>query len=80
MSGPASQVDSSARFGGLHVLCDDDPRWPLGLSEQARAACAGGAAVVQLREADLQRALLNRRPEKEEAEAEKDPQEEVRRL
>jgi thiamine-phosphate pyrophosphorylase len=34
---------------GLHVLADDDPRWPIGPVEQARAACAGGAAVVQLR-------------------------------
>ncbi len=34
---------------GLHVLADDDPRWPRGPVEQARAACAGGAAVVQLR-------------------------------
>jgi thiamine-phosphate pyrophosphorylase len=31
------------------VLADDDPRWPAGPVEQARAACAGGAAVVQLR-------------------------------
>lgn len=36
-------------FAGLHVLADDDPRWPHGPLEQARAACAGGAAVVQLR-------------------------------
>jgi thiamine-phosphate pyrophosphorylase len=31
------------------VLADDDPRWPLDPVDQARAACAGGAAVVQLR-------------------------------
>jgi thiamine-phosphate pyrophosphorylase len=37
------------RFAGLHVLADDDPRWKRGPVEQARAACAGGAAVVQLR-------------------------------
>ena len=37
------------RFGGLHVLADDDPRWPRNPVEQARAACAGGAQVVQLR-------------------------------
>ena len=37
------------RFGGLHVLADDDPRWQRDPVEQARAACAGGAAVVQLR-------------------------------
>jgi thiamine-phosphate pyrophosphorylase len=38
-----------ARLRGLHVLADDDPRWrrdPIALAE---AACAGGAAVVQLR-------------------------------
>ncbi len=39
----------SARFAGLHVLADDDPRWPIGPVAQARAACAGGARVVQLR-------------------------------
>ena len=37
------------RWGGLHVLADDDPRWPRDPVEQAQAACAGGAAVVQLR-------------------------------
>jgi thiamine-phosphate pyrophosphorylase len=31
------------------VLADDDPRWRIGPVEQARAACDGGAAVVQLR-------------------------------
>jgi thiamine-phosphate pyrophosphorylase len=31
------------------VLADDDPRWGRDPVEQARAACAGGAAVVQLR-------------------------------
>jgi thiamine-phosphate pyrophosphorylase len=31
------------------VLADDDPRWGLDPVAQARAACAGGAAVVQLR-------------------------------
>jgi thiamine-phosphate pyrophosphorylase len=36
-------------FTGLHVLADDDPRWRHGPLEQARAACAGGARVVQLR-------------------------------
>lgn len=39
----------SAPFEGLHVLADDDPRWPRDPLEQGRAACAGGAAVVQLR-------------------------------
>jgi len=39
----------SARVAGLHVLADDDPRWPRDPVAQARAACAGGAAVVQLR-------------------------------
>jgi thiamine-phosphate pyrophosphorylase len=37
------------RLGGLHVLADDDPRWPRDPAAQADAACAGGAAVVQLR-------------------------------
>jgi len=31
------------------VLADDDPRWKQDALAQARAACAGGAAVVQLR-------------------------------
>jgi thiamine-phosphate pyrophosphorylase len=37
------------RLAGLHVLADDDPRWRHGPLAQAEAACAGGAAVVQLR-------------------------------
>jgi len=37
------------RLYGLFVLADDDPRWPQGPVAQARAACAGGARVVQLR-------------------------------
>lgn len=37
------------RVAGLHVLADDDPRWRLDPPAQAAAACAGGAAVVQLR-------------------------------
>lgn len=50
MATAASEGRPSAdRFAGLHVLCDDDPRWKLDVVEQARAACAGGAAVVQLR-------------------------------
>ena len=36
-------------FDGLHVLADDDPRWPNDPVAQAEAACRGGAAVVQLR-------------------------------
>lgn len=40
---------SRDRFRGLHVLVDDDPRWGRDPVEQARAACAGGAAVIQLR-------------------------------
>jgi thiamine-phosphate diphosphorylase len=40
---------SGERFAGLHVLADDDPRWGRDPVAQARAACAGGAAVVQLR-------------------------------
>lgn len=37
------------RLWGLHVLADDDPRWRRDPAAQADAACAGGAAVVQLR-------------------------------
>ena len=44
MTAPEAQ-----RFCGLHVLADDDPRWKRDPVAQARAACAGGAAVVQLR-------------------------------
>jgi thiamine-phosphate pyrophosphorylase len=36
-------------YHGLHVLADDDPRWPIDPVAQAQAACAGGAHVVQLR-------------------------------
>ena len=38
-----------AQLGGLHVLADDDPRWPRDPCAQAAAACDGGASVVQLR-------------------------------
>jgi thiamine-phosphate pyrophosphorylase len=44
-----TRAERAARLRGLHVLADDDPRWPRGPVEQARAACRGGAAVVQLR-------------------------------
>jgi thiamine-phosphate pyrophosphorylase len=40
---------SASRLRGLFVLADDDPRWRRDPVEQARAACAGGAALVQLR-------------------------------
>jgi len=40
---------ASSAVHGLYVLCDDDPRWPHDPVEQARAALAGGARVVQLR-------------------------------
>lgn len=36
-------------YRGLHVLADDDPRWPRDPVDQAAAACEGGAPVVQLR-------------------------------
>ncbi|MEE3326834.1 MAG: thiamine phosphate synthase [Myxococcota bacterium] len=39
----------ASRFEGLHVLVDDDPRWTWDPLEQTRAACEGGASVVQLR-------------------------------
>ncbi len=42
-------MKAAPALGGLHVLADDDPRWPHDPLAQARAACAGGAAVVQLR-------------------------------
>jgi thiamine-phosphate diphosphorylase len=37
------------RLRGLHVLADDAPHWKHDPVEQARAACRGGASVVQLR-------------------------------
>jgi len=37
------------RLRGLFVVADDNPCWKRGPVEQARAACEGGAAVVQLR-------------------------------
>jgi thiamine-phosphate pyrophosphorylase len=37
------------RLGGLHVLADAAPQWAHDPVAQARAACAAGAAVVQLR-------------------------------
>ena len=42
-------MSGESDYHGLHVLVDDDPRWESDPLEQARAACAGGAAVVQLR-------------------------------
>ena len=42
-------MSGAHRVRGVHVLCDDDPRWKWDLRVQARAACEGGAAVVQLR-------------------------------
>jgi thiamine-phosphate pyrophosphorylase len=39
----------ASRVCGLHVLADASPRWAHSPVEQARAACAGGAAAVQLR-------------------------------
>lgn len=39
----------AARVRDLYCLVDDDPRWPADPVEQARAALAGGARVVQLR-------------------------------
>jgi thiamine-phosphate pyrophosphorylase len=41
--------ESAARWSGLHVLADDDPRWSLDPVAQGEAACRGGARVVQLR-------------------------------
>ena len=42
-------VATEARLRGLHVLADDAPHWKHDPVEQARAACRGGASVVQLR-------------------------------
>jgi thiamine-phosphate pyrophosphorylase len=39
----------SREYAGLHVLVDDDPRWPRDPVEQASAALSGGAPVIQLR-------------------------------
>lgn len=36
-------------YAGLHVLADDDERWPHDPVSQARLACEGGAQVIQLR-------------------------------
>lgn len=49
MSGVVPARAPEPRLGGLHVLADDDPRWKRDPVEIGRAACAGGAAVVQLR-------------------------------
>jgi len=38
-----------AELRGLMVLADDAPNWKIDPVEQARAACEGGASVVQLR-------------------------------
>jgi thiamine-phosphate pyrophosphorylase len=46
---PERRERARKRLAGLHVLADDDPRWKRDPVEQARSACAGGAAVVQLR-------------------------------
>jgi len=46
---PEARRSAGKRLAGLHVLADDDPRWERNPVAQARAACAGGAAVVQLR-------------------------------
>jgi thiamine-phosphate pyrophosphorylase len=40
---------TGGQWNGLFVLADDDPRWKTRPVELARAACAGGARVVQLR-------------------------------
>ena len=45
---PRSRAAAQA-VSGVHVLADDGAPWRLGPVEQARAACDGGAAVVQLR-------------------------------
>jgi thiamine-phosphate pyrophosphorylase len=44
-----AEIRRRVDFAGVHVLADDDPRWKHDVLAQARAACAGGARVVQLR-------------------------------
>jgi thiamine-phosphate diphosphorylase len=44
-----SRRASADRLSGLHVLADASPRWDHSPVAQARAACEGGANVVQLR-------------------------------
>jgi thiamine-phosphate diphosphorylase len=39
----------TAGLRGLMALADDAPNWKIDPIEQARAACEGGASVVQLR-------------------------------
>jgi thiamine-phosphate pyrophosphorylase len=46
---PEARQSGRKRLAGLHVLADDDSRWSRDPVAQARAACAGGAPVVQLR-------------------------------
>jgi thiamine-phosphate pyrophosphorylase len=45
----ANRESALDRLRGLHVLADDAPHWQHDPVEQARAACRGGASVVQLR-------------------------------
>jgi thiamine-phosphate pyrophosphorylase len=47
--GAAARGAAFERVAGVHVLADDDPRWRHDPVAIARAACAGGARVVQLR-------------------------------
>ncbi len=44
-----STRDDPQHYCGVHVLADDDPRWPIDPVEQTRAALLGGARIVQLR-------------------------------
>jgi len=46
---PTSAEADPVALCGLHVLADDAPGWSRPPVAQARAACEGGAAVVQLR-------------------------------
>lgn len=46
---PARPPGRGQDYIGLHVLADDDPRWGRDPVQQAAAACAAGAQVVQLR-------------------------------
>lgn len=46
---PPHKASAGNLYTGLHVLADDDPRWPIDPIRQAQSALQGGARVIQLR-------------------------------
>lgn len=44
-----ASTNRATDYLGIHVLADDDPRWGADPVEQAKAACAAGVPVIQLR-------------------------------